>query len=175
MTAPPTASLAGGLARDPVLLIAARIGLATGLLGARLTRHLGIQRVLVVTGTAATAGFAALTRLPMAGGSHLPLAAVTLVGFGAAGMAFGSMVTASVGIADRDQGLVGGVINTSRQLGAAMGAALLPTVAGAVDRTRRTSTAVGERAAMLAALPAAALATLVALMAWYRAPRHGVI
>lgn len=114
------------------------VGLATGLLGARLTRHLGIQRVLVVTGTAATAGFAALTQLPMAGGSHLPLAAVMLVGFGTAGMAFGSMVTASAGIADHDQGLVGGVINTSRQLGAATGAALLPAVADAADRTRHT-------------------------------------
>ncbi|MEV6118006.1 MFS transporter [Streptomyces sp. NPDC052109] len=150
------------------------VGLATGLLGARLTRRLGIQRVLVVTGTAATAGFAALTQLPGADGSHLPLVAVTLVGFGTAGMAFGSMVTASAGIADRNQGLVGGVINTSRQLGAAMGAALLPTVADAVERTRRTSMAVGDRAAMLAGLLAAALATLVAMKAWYRAPRHGI-
>jgi EmrB/QacA subfamily drug resistance transporter len=150
------------------------VGLATGLLGARLTRHLGIQRVLVVTGTVASAGFAALTQLPTAGGSHLPLAAVTLVGFGTAGMAFGSTVTASAGIADRDQGLVGGVINTSRQLGAAMGAALLPTVADAVDRTWHTSTAVGDRSAMLAGLVAAALATCVALKNWYRAPRHGV-
>ncbi|MEV6056965.1 MFS transporter [Streptomyces sp. NPDC052107] len=143
------------------------VGLATGLLGTRLIRHIGIQRVLVVAGTAATAGFAALTRLPTTGGSHLPLAAVMLVGFGTTGMAFGSMVTASAGIADRDQGLVGGVINTSRQLGAAMGAALLPAVADAVDRTRHTSMAIGDRAAMLAGLLAAALATLVALKAWY--------
>ncbi|MCC5480897.1 MFS transporter [Streptomyces barringtoniae] len=150
------------------------VGLATGLLGARLTRHLGIQRVLVVAGTAATAGFAALTQLPMVSGSHLPLAAVMLVGFGSAGMAFGSMVTASAGIADRDQGLVGGVINTSRQLGAATGAALLPAVADAVDRTRHTSMAVGDRAAMLAGLLTAVLATLVALKTWLGAPRHGV-
>ncbi|MER6127293.1 MFS transporter [Streptomyces sp. NPDC001795] len=150
------------------------VGLATGLLGARLTRHLGIQRVLVVTGTAATAGFAALTQLPLAGGSHLPLAAVMLVGFGTAGMAFGSMVTASAGVADHDQGLVGGVINTSRQLGAATGAALLPAVADAVDRTRHTSMAAGDRAAMLAGLLTAALATLVALKTWHGAPRHSV-
>ncbi|MFI9243916.1 MFS transporter [Streptomyces sp. NPDC053086] len=56
------------------------------------------------------------------------------------------------------------------------GAVLITLTVGSLvfDRTRHTSTAVGERAAMLAALPAAALATLVALMAWYRAPRHGV-
>jgi predicted MFS family arabinose efflux permease len=149
-------------------------GLATGLLGARLARHLGIQKVLVATGAAATIGFAALTRLPGSGGSHLPLAAVTLVGCGTAGMAFGSMVTASAGVADRDQGLVGGVINTSRQLGAAIGAALLPAVADAVDRTRHASTAVGDRAAMLAGLAAAALATLVAMNAWRRSRHDGV-
>ncbi len=99
---------------------------------------------------------------------------MTLVGFGTAGLAFGSMVTTSTGIADRDQGLVGGVINTSRQLGAAMGAALLPTVANAVDRTWHTSTVVGDRSAMLAGLVAAALATCVALKGRFRAQRHGV-
>lgn len=163
--------LAAGLVIAPQGII----GLATGLLGARLARRLGIQRVLVVTGLAATVGFAVLTRLPVGGGYHAPLAAVMLVGFGTAGMAFGSMVTASTGMADGDQGLVGGVINTSRQLGAALGAALLPTVAEAVDRSGHTSLAVGDRAAMLAGALAAGLATLVALSARRRslhAPAH---
>ncbi|MFF1640681.1 MFS transporter [Streptomyces sp. NPDC058246] len=144
------------------------VGFATGLLGARLARRLGIQRVLIVTAVTATIGFAVLTQLPAGGASHLPLAAVTLIGFGTAGLAFGSMVTATAGIADRDQGVVGGVINTSRQLGAAMGAALLPAVAVAVDRTRHTSMAAGDRAAMLAGLAAAGLATLVAIKADHR-------
>ncbi|MFF3655909.1 MFS transporter [Streptomyces olivochromogenes] len=162
--------LAAGLTIAPQGIV----GLATGLLGARLARRLGIQRVLVVTGVAATIGFAALTRLPGSGGSHLPLAAVTLVGCGTAGMAFGSMVTASAGVADRDQGLVGGVINTSRQLGAAIGAALLPAVADAVGRTPHASAAVGDRAAMLAGLAAAGLATLVATNAWRQSRHDGV-
>jgi MFS family permease len=106
-----------------------------------------------------------LTQLPAGGGYHPLLAAVMLVGFGTAGMAFGSMVTASAGIADSDQGLVGGVINTSRQLGAALGAALLPAVADAVDRTGHSFLAAGDRAAMLAGAVAAGLATLVALNA----------
>jgi MFS family permease len=151
--------LAAGLAVAPQGII----GLATGLLGARLAGRLGIQRVLIVTGLAATAGFLVLTQLPTGGGYHPLLAAVMLVGFGTAGMAFGSMVTASAGIADSDQGLVGGVINTSRQLGAALGAALLPAVADAVDRTGHSSLAAGDRAAMLAGAVAAGLATLVAL------------
>jgi hypothetical protein len=71
------------------------------------------------------------------------------------------MVAASSGIADADQGLVGGVINTSRQLGAAVG--------GAVDRAGHSSAA-GDRAAMLAGAVAAGLATLVALSARPKSP-----
>jgi hypothetical protein len=58
-----------------------------------------------------------------------------------------------------------GVINTSRQLGAALGAALLPAVADAVDRTGHSSLAADDRSAMLAGAVAAGLATLVALNA----------
>src|SRR5262249_58628993 len=92
--------------------------------------------------------------------SRLP-AAVMLVGFGPAGTASGTMVTASAGVADADQGLVGGVLNTSRQVGAAIGAALLPAVVEAVDHGSRAA-ARGDRAAMVAAAIAAALATVVA-------------
>jgi len=60
------------------------------------------------------------------------------------------------------------VINTSRQLGAAIGAALLPAVADAVNRTGN-GIAIGDRAAMLTGAIAAGLATLVALIA----PRKG--
>jgi sugar phosphate permease len=82
----------------------------------------------------------------------------------------------SHGVADDDQGLVGGVINTSRQIGAAIGAALLPAVAGAVDHGTHASAASGDRVAMLAAAVAAALALIVALRSVRRtAPRarHG--
>ncbi|MFF4308148.1 MFS transporter [Streptomyces sp. NPDC001601] len=158
--------LAAGLVIAPQGIV----GLVTGLLGARLARRVGIQRVLVLAALAATAGFVVLTQLPSAGGYRPTLAAVVLVGLGTAGTAFGSMVTASSGVADRDQGLVGGVINMSRQLGAALGAALLPAIADAVDRTGHSSTVVGDRAAMLAGAAAAGLATLVALNARRRCP-----
>ena len=141
------------------------IGLATGLLGARLAGRLGIRRVLVLATIAATAGFAVLTQLPVAGGYSPLFAAVMLVGFGTAGTAFASTVIASNGVADSDQGLVGGVINTSRQLGAAVGASLLPAVADAVARTGHSSAAAGDRAAMLAGVVAAGLAAVVALSA----------
>jgi EmrB/QacA subfamily drug resistance transporter len=139
------------------------VGFTAGAFGARLTSRVGIRRVLVLTSATATIGFLVLSRLPASGGYSPLLAAVMLVGFGSAGTAFGTMVTASHGVADGDQGLVGGVVNTSRQIGAAIGAALLPAVAVAADHGDRAAGAGGDRAAMLAGALAAALALTVAL------------
>jgi EmrB/QacA subfamily drug resistance transporter len=163
--------LATGLAIAPQGII----GFIAGVFGARLANRVGIRRVLVLTSAVATLGFLVLTRLPASGGYSPLLAAVMLVGFGTAGTAFGTMVTASHGVADDDQGLVGGVINTSRQIGAAIGAALLPAIAGAVDRGGHT-VASGDRAAMLTGAVAAALALVVALRGVARSapqPRNG--
>jgi EmrB/QacA subfamily drug resistance transporter len=137
------------------------IGFTAGAFGARLARRVGVGRVLILTSAMATAGFLVLTQLPASGGYSPLLAAVMLVGFGTAGTAFGTMVTATSGVANGDQGLVGGVINTSRQVGAAIGAALLPAVVEAVSHGNPAA-ADGDRAAMLAAAIAAALATAVA-------------
>ena len=136
------------------------VGFAMGLLGPRLARRTGVRRLLVLTAAAAAAGFAVLTQLP-AGGYSPVLLVVMLIGLGTAGTAFGSVVLASRGMADADQGLVGGVINTSRQIGAAVGAALLPAVAETVR-----GGVTGDRAAMLTAGLAALAATAVA---WHAA------
>jgi EmrB/QacA subfamily drug resistance transporter len=138
------------------------IGFTAGAFGARLAGRIGIRRVLVLTSAVAAAGFAVLTRLPAAGRYSPLLAAVMLVGFGTAGTAFGAVVTASGGIADGDQGVVGSVVNTSRQIGAAIGAALLPAIAETVNHGGRAAGAGGDRAAMMAGAVLAALATLVA-------------
>jgi EmrB/QacA subfamily drug resistance transporter len=138
------------------------IGFTAGAFGARLGARIGIRRMLVLSSAAATAGFLVLTQLP-AGGHYGPaLAAVMLVGFGTAGTAFGTMVIATGGVGQDDQGVVGGVINTSRQIGAALGAALLPAVALAFGHGGRTVAVSGDRAAMLTGAVVAALATLVA-------------
>jgi EmrB/QacA subfamily drug resistance transporter len=141
------------------------IGFTAGAFGARLASRISIRRVLTLTSGLATAGFLVLTALPAHGGYSPLFAAVMLVGFGTAGTAFGTMVTASQGVANDDQGLVGGVINTSRQVGAALGAALLPAVAEAVNHGGRVAGTGGDRAAMLAGAVAAALALAVALRA----------
>jgi EmrB/QacA subfamily drug resistance transporter len=133
------------------------VGFIMGLLGPRLAHRIGIKRLLVLTGASAAVGFAVLTQLP-AGGYSPVLLVVMLIGLGTAGTAFGSVVLASRGMADADQGLVGGMINTSRQIGAAVGAALLPAIAVTVSSTPVT----GDRAAMLTAGLAALAATAIA-------------
>jgi EmrB/QacA subfamily drug resistance transporter len=138
------------------------IGFTAGAFGARLAGRIGIHRVLVLTSAAAAAGFLMLTQLPSTGHYSPLLAAVMLVGFGTAGTAFGTMVIASRGVADHDQGVIGGVINTSRQIGAAVGAALMPAVALAVNHAGPEAGASGDRAAMLTGAVTAGLATLVA-------------
>ena len=137
------------------------VGFGMGMLGPRLARRIGVRRLLVLTGASAAIGFAVLTRLP-AGGYSPVLLVVMLIGAGTAGTAFGSVVLASRGMADADQGLVGGMINTSRQIGAAVGAALLPAVALGVGGAPVS----GDRAAMLIAGLAALAATAVA---WHAA------
>jgi EmrB/QacA subfamily drug resistance transporter len=139
------------------------VGFAAGAAGARLAGRLGLHRLLVLTNVMALLGFLALTRLPATGGYSPLLAAVTFVGFGTAGTAFGAMVTATRGIADGDQGFVGGVINTSRQIGAGIGAALLPAIALTAGHGGPTASVSGDRAAMLAGAVLAGLATLIAL------------
>jgi EmrB/QacA subfamily drug resistance transporter len=139
------------------------VGFTMGMIGPRLAGRIGVRRLLVVTAAAAAIGFLVLTHLPATGYSP-DLFAVTLIGFGTAGTALGSTVLASRSMADADQGLVGGVINTSRQIGAAVGAALLPAVALGVSGGIGVS---GDRVAMLAAALAALLATAVAWHAAY--------
>jgi predicted MFS family arabinose efflux permease len=134
------------------------VGFMMGMLGPRLAGRIGIRRLLVVTAAASAIGFLVLTHLPATGYSPV-LFVVTLIGFGTAGTAMGSTVLASRGMADADQGLVGGMINTSRQIGAAVGAALLPAVAQGVSGGIGVS---GDRAAMLTAAVAALAATVVA-------------
>jgi EmrB/QacA subfamily drug resistance transporter len=141
-------------------------GFAMGVTGPRLAGRMGVRRLLVLTAAAAAAGFLVLTRLPATGYSPV-LFVVTLIGFGTAGTALGSTVLASRGMADADQGLVGGMINTSRQIGAAVGAALLPAVAEGVSGGVGVS---GDRAAMFTAALAALTATAVAWRAARQVP-----
>jgi predicted MFS family arabinose efflux permease len=139
-------------------------GFSMGMFGPRIADGLGgVRRMLVVAAAVAAVGFLVLTRLPSAGYTPL-LTVVILVGLGSAGTAFGAMVLGTRELGDADQGLAGGVINTSRQVGAAVGAALLPAVAESM--TGGIAGVAGDRAAMLAAAVAALAAIAVS---WHAA------
>jgi len=134
-------------------------GFSMGIFGPRLVARLGARRLVTLAGAIAASGFSLLTELP--GGGYSPLLlVVVLVGFGSAGTAFGSLVIATRELGDGDQGLAGGVVNTSRQIGAAVGAALLPTVAESASGGIPGIT--GDRFAMATAAGAALAATAVA-------------
>src|ERR1019366_8753942 len=90
--------------------------------------------------------------------------AVVLVGFGTVGTAFGTTVMAASGIAPRDQGLVGGAVNTTRQVGAAIGVAVLIAIAEGAHARSGTATVSGDRAALLVA---ALFGLGGSVVAWY--------
>lgn len=139
------------------------VGFTTGVFGSRLVRRLGLRRLLMVATFTAGLGFLILTRLPSSGHFSFVFAGVLLVGFGTVGTVMAATIMAAQGMAASDQGLVGGVINTSRQVGAALGVAVLVAVAEGAHATSRSSTVTGDRSAMLVAALIAMTGTLVAL------------
>jgi EmrB/QacA subfamily drug resistance transporter len=149
------------------------VGLLAGLCGARLAARLGIRRLLMLTTTMATLGFLILSRLTTTGDYPVVLLAVALIGFGTAGTMFASTVGASTGVIDTEQGRAGGLVNTSRQVGAAIGAAVLLAVAEGGRKVSGVTTSIsGDRHAMLAA---ALVALTAAFVAWrgIEAPHRG--
>jgi hypothetical protein len=68
---------------------------------------------------------------------------------------------ATQGMAESDQGFVGGVINTARQVGAALGVAVLFVIAEGAQGTSGGSAVGGDRVAMLVAAGIALSGTLV--------------
>jgi MFS family permease len=140
------------------------VGLLAGLTGAHLAARLGIRRLLMLTTAMATVGLLILSQLPTTSDYPIVLLAVTLIGFGTAGTMFASTVGASTGVIDTEQGVAGGLVNTSRQVGAAIGAAVLLAVAEGVQKASGVTTSIsGDRNAMLGA---ALVALTAAIVAW---------
>jgi uncharacterized RmlC-like cupin family protein len=89
-----------------------------------------------------------------------------LVGFGTVGTVFGTTVMAASGMAEADQGLVGGVVNTTRQVGAAVGVAVLVAIAEGAHARAGVATVGGDRTAIFVAALVGLAGTLVA---WFGA------
>jgi MFS family permease len=97
---------------------------------ARLNARFGERNVLVVGLLLALAGVALFTRAPVDGvfwSDVLP--SVTLIGVGA-GLTFPAMATLAMsGATAQDSGLTSGLVNTTQQVGGALGLAVLTTLA----------------------------------------------
>jgi EmrB/QacA subfamily drug resistance transporter len=113
-------------------------GLATmagALVAPRLLGRIGVRRQLVTGELLAAAGLAWMSQAS-AGDSYFAhvLGPLLLVGVGL-GLSFVPMtVSATAGVAPQEAGLASGLINTSRQVGGAVGLAVMATVAASTAR-----------------------------------------
>jgi EmrB/QacA subfamily drug resistance transporter len=98
--------------------------------GARLVTRIGPRVPLVAGLSVATLGLWLLSRLPQhAGYVDDVMPALVVSGLGV-GLAFVTLsIGALEGVGDRDAGLASGLVNTMQQIGAALGVAVLSTVA----------------------------------------------
>ncbi|HMC39364.1 MAG TPA: MFS transporter [Acidimicrobiales bacterium] len=136
-----------------------------GFLGARrgadLLRRVGLKTFLVASAVSAGLG---LSLLAMSLGSHqyiLLAAGFMLAGYGTATAGFGSTVAATQALPDDQQGIAGGLINMSRQVGAAIGVAVVAAVIAA-DSTGSTASTQRD-AVSLAVLAIAAFVAAIAV------------
>jgi EmrB/QacA subfamily drug resistance transporter len=145
------------------------VGFFTGMFGARLVRRIGMRPLLVVSTAAAGIGFFVLSHLPTSGHYSALFAVIVLIGFGTVGTVFGTTVMAASGMAQADQGLVGGVVNTTRQVGAAIGVAVLVAIAEGAHARAGIANVGGDRTALMVASLAGFGGTVVA---WFGARRQ---
>ncbi len=126
------------LGYDPLRIGLAFLPVAVGIgalsLGAsaRVNARFGERTVLVAALLLVLAGLALLTRAPVAG-SYLTdlLPSMVLVGVGA-GLGFPALMTLAMsGATDEDSGLASGLVNTTQQVGGALGLAVLATLSTA--------------------------------------------
>jgi len=129
--------------------------------GPRIVRRVGLKTFLVLSGVSAGVGLALLGLVLVSRSYPLLVLGLLLTGYGTASSAFGSTVAATRGVADDEQGLAGGLVNMSRQVGAAVGVAVAAAVIGA-GATSGGAIA-PDRSAVLVTATAAALATVLAL------------
>jgi EmrB/QacA subfamily drug resistance transporter len=142
------------------------VGFITGMFGARLVGRIGMRALLVAATASMGVGFLILAHLPSSGHYSPVFFAVVLVGFGVVGTVFGTTVMAASGMAQSDQGLVGGVVNTTRQVGAAVGVAALVGIAEGARARAGVATLSGDRTAMTVAALVGFIGTVAA---WYGA------
>lgn len=167
-------ALRAGLAFLPMGLAV----LSGALVGTRVVARLGVRRQLMLGPVLAAGGLAWLTILTPGAGywPHL-FGPEIMVGLGL-GLSFVPMtMAATAGVPSHQAGLASGLINTSRQVGGAVGLALMATVASAATHGSGASvsaqalTSGYDRAFAIAALALVMGAGLALLLPGHRAAR----
>ena len=116
-----------GLAYLP---LAVAIILASGVASGLVTR-LGFKPVLVIGMALVTAALVWFSHVSVGGGFAADVLGPSLLAGAGLGFAFVPITIAAVtGVRDDESGLASGLINTSQQLGGALGLAVLATIAG---------------------------------------------
>ncbi|WP_042437414.1 MFS transporter [Streptacidiphilus albus] len=145
--------------------------LAGAALGSRRLLATGTRRLPCYGGLVGGAGLLWLSRVPL-GAHYLPdlLGPLLLTGTGLGLMLMSATSAATAGVPARDTGLASGLLNMNRQLGGALGIAVLSTLNESVTRGSlaghplRVAQLNGYHAALAAAAGFSALAGLVSLL-----------
>ncbi len=142
-------------------------GFAGSARGAGLLRRIGPDRYLALSAAAAAGGLTLLAAGVAARSYPVLLVGLLLVGYGTGTGAFGTTVAATHSVDHAEQGVASGLVNMSRQVGAALGVAVAAALVGS-GATAGASPA-ADRTALLAAVAPAVVAALLALRG--RTPR----
>jgi MFS family permease len=129
-------------------LAVAGTAIFTSAIAAQLVTRIGVKPVLLIGMTSLTAGLVYFTQVSVGGsylGDLLPGFLLTAVGIGFAFVPIS--IAALAGVQAAEAGLASGLINTSQQIGGALGIAALSTIA-----TSRTSDSLANGSTRAAAL-----------------------
>jgi EmrB/QacA subfamily drug resistance transporter len=153
-----------GLAFAPVTLIVLLVSPTAG----RLVTRFGARRLLMAGTALSTVGLLCLVTVDGRGSYATDvLPGLAIVAFGN-GLAFApTMITAMSGVRPREQGVASGLLNTSQELGTAIGLAVLASIAAAVtgasDAVAATAMTNGYRVGFACAAALAGVAFIVAI------------
>jgi predicted MFS family arabinose efflux permease len=138
-------------------------GMLRGLLAPRLLDRIGIKRTLVLGCALTAASVFFLFRFPTT--THYPALAMVLfgIGFGTTSVIYGATVAGSTGVTNDEQGLASALINATRQLGAAVGVAVLLSFVGTGAAAPALQLAASYRTALAWAAALAVVAAFVSL------------
>jgi EmrB/QacA subfamily drug resistance transporter len=141
-------------------------GLLRGAVGPAVVARLGVRRFLAGSAALSAIGLGLLLRIPATSQEPLLELVLLVVGFGSTCTLFAATVAGSAGVRNGEQGLASGLINMSRQVGSAVGVAVLLAVAAAITSAgggSPTAVADGYRQAMGVTAALAVIATVISI------------